>query len=367
MARMKHGVFSWEDVLAQRYQSNKPAPLQHRYRTISTPESPAQQPQCRLLSLSPELRMIIWGYALSHLRLHIIQRSPQRLGYIICPLSATGIPDKAAHAGSPFCEICQGGGIPPARKGSRSSSGGTRCEWNQASCAVIDMPTNVQSLESTHLLYTLNTFEFSNPWTLPYFRPTLPLDSWEAIRSVELRWAFPGHWLPTKDPVRAVYVAAGRAQWLETCRTLNRLPSLRSFVLVLGNNWFSEPVEKLPIFLEPLRGLRVQHQRHCGWSDGPLSLKPGLRKDSSFPSGEELGLISITHGSESSLRSSPASSSSCVRPLVSAEVGSDIPAPLGPLPSWELRLQGQSYYLHEMGRAGEDLRRRGIDCVISMV
>ncbi|CAI7675131.1 unnamed protein product [Penicillium pancosmium] len=365
MARMKQGVFSWEDVLAQRYQSNKPAPLLHRHRTISTPKPPAQQPQCRLLSLSPELRMIIWGYALGHLRLHIIQRSPQRLGYIICPLSATGIPDKAAHAGSPFCEICQGGGIPqPAKEADLVRAGrganGTKLLALSLTCRQI-------SLESTHLLYTLNTFEFSNPWTLPYFRPTLTLDSWEAIRSVELRWAFPGHWLPTKDPVRTIYVAAGRAQWLETCRTLNQLPSLRSFVLVLGNNWFSEPVEKLPIFLEPLRGLRVQCPRHCGWSDGPLLLKPGLRKDSSFSSGEESGLVGITRGYESNLRSSPASSSAYVRPLVSAEVVSDIAAPLGPLPSWELRLQGQSYYSHETGRAGEDLRRRGIDCVISIV
>lgn len=136
---------------------------------------------------------------------------------------------------------------------------------------------------------------------------------------------------------------------------------------MLGNNWFSEPVGKLPIFLEPLRGLRVQRPRHCGWSGESLSLKPGLGKDLRLPSGEDSGSISITHGYESYLRSSPASSSACVRPLVSAEVGSDISAPLGPLPSWDLRLQGQSYYLHEMGRASEDLRRRGIDCQISMV
>ncbi|CAI7620994.1 unnamed protein product [Penicillium manginii] len=359
MARMRKGVFSWEDVLAQRYQSNKPASLQHRHHTIPTP---AQQPQCRLLSLSAELRMMVWEHVLGHHRLHIIQRSPQRLGYIICPLDATGIPDKAAHAENPFCEICQGGGIPqPAKEADLVRARGA----NRTKLLALALTSRQISLESTHLLYKLNTFEFSNPWTLPYFRPTLLPESWEDIRSVELRWAFPGHWLPTKDPVRAVYVAAGRAQWLETCRALNGLPTLRSFVLVLGNNWFSEPVEKLPIFLEPLRGLTIQRPRHAsgGWSDDSISSKAG-RKDSS--SSEGLDLIRITHGYEPSLRLSPASCSACLRPLDSAEAVSDISAPLG-RPAWELRLQGQSYYVHEMGRVGDDLRRRGIDCVISVV
>lgn len=69
--------------------------------------------------------MIVWGYALGHLRLHIIQRSPQNLGYIICPLSATEYPDKTVHTGSPFCEICQGGGIPqPAKEADLVRVGG---------------------------------------------------------------------------------------------------------------------------------------------------------------------------------------------------------------------------------------------------
>ncbi|OQE13859.1 hypothetical protein PENSTE_c042G03306 [Penicillium steckii] len=116
MARMKQGVFSWEDVIAQRYQSNKPATLRHR--TIPTIEFPAQQPQSGLLSLPQELHLIIWEYVLGGQRLHIIQRSPQRLACIICPLSATDIPGKPSHAGNSFCEICQGGGIPqPAKDG----------------------------------------------------------------------------------------------------------------------------------------------------------------------------------------------------------------------------------------------------------
>jgi hypothetical protein len=39
----------------------------------------------------------------------------------------------------------------------------------------------------------------------------------------------------------------------------------------------------------------------------------------------------------------------------------------GALATWELRLQGQSYYEHEVGQIRNDLWRRGIDCWISTV
>ena len=54
---------------------------------------------------------MIWESVLGGHRLHIIQRNPRGLGYIICPLG-TKQPQKRARAGEPFCEICQGGGIP---------------------------------------------------------------------------------------------------------------------------------------------------------------------------------------------------------------------------------------------------------------
>jgi hypothetical protein len=115
--------------------------------------------------------------------------------------------------------------------------------------------------ESIYLLYTLNTFEFSNTWSLTYLRLTIPSDLWDAIREVELCWAFPGHWLPSKDPVKTVYFSAGRQQWIETCTTLTRMQSLQSFTLQLSGNWFCEPVEKIPVFLEPLRDLNLKR----GW------------------------------------------------------------------------------------------------------
>jgi len=99
------------------YQSipgNKPAALRHRI--IPTIKFPAQQPQSRLLSLPQELRLMIWESVLGSHRLHVIQRSPQRLGCIVCPLNATEIPGKSSRAGNGFCEICQGGGIPQPAK-----------------------------------------------------------------------------------------------------------------------------------------------------------------------------------------------------------------------------------------------------------
>lgn len=104
------------------FTANKPTPLRRRRPITLTINTPAQQEQqqCRLLSLSPELRLMIWESALGGFRLHIIQRTPKRLGYIICPLRATEHPDilkPQPHAGNPFCEICHGGGIPqPARE-----------------------------------------------------------------------------------------------------------------------------------------------------------------------------------------------------------------------------------------------------------
>jgi hypothetical protein len=109
-------------------------------------------------------------------------------------------------------------------------------------------------------LYTLNIFEFSNTWSLTYLLPTIPAEFWDCIRAVELRWAFPGHWLPSKDPVKTVYFSAGRQQWVETCRALTRMKGLQSFTLQLMGNWFCEPVEKIPVFLEPLRELSLKNR-----------------------------------------------------------------------------------------------------------
>lgn len=114
--------------------------------------------------------------------------------------------------------------------------------------------------ESIYMLYSLNTFEFSNTWSLTYLRPTIPADFWDAIREVELRWAFPGHWLPCKDPVKSVYFSAGRQQWVETCLALTDMQGLQTFTLQLSGSWFCEPVEKIPVFLEPLRALHLRQR-----------------------------------------------------------------------------------------------------------
>lgn len=76
----------------------------------------------------------------------------------------------------------------------------------------------------------------------------------------------------------------------------------------------------------------------------------------------------LTRSSASSLRSE-GSACSCFDAGLSGSVdhtkssaGTGVDAALA---TWELRLQGQSYYAHEVGQVGEDLRRRGIDCWIS--
>jgi hypothetical protein len=121
---------------------NKPPPLPYP-RHSSSPHTPQSQPKCAILTrLSPELRLIIWEMVLGGHRLHIIQRSGQRLGHIICPLCpeggartrsrsspgprsrldfsnkitiARGVGDRDRDT---FCEICQGAGIAqPVKEG----------------------------------------------------------------------------------------------------------------------------------------------------------------------------------------------------------------------------------------------------------
>lgn len=114
--------------------------------------------------------------------------------------------------------------------------------------------------ETIHILYASNVFEFSNTWSLTYLRPTIPQDQWNDIRVLDLKWAFPGHWLPSKDSVKSVYVWAGRQQWIDTCNAILRMKGLEDFTLHLTSNWFGEPVEKIPIFLAPLRELRLRRR-----------------------------------------------------------------------------------------------------------
>lgn len=111
--------------------------------------------------------------------------------------------------------------------------------------------------ESIRVLYTRNIFEFSNTWSLPYLHPTIRPDLFSEIHHVELRWAFPGHWLPSMDSVKSVYFSAGQPQWIETCQAVLAMRGLQTFSLILEGNWFAESVEKIPVFLEPLRNLRL--------------------------------------------------------------------------------------------------------------
>ncbi|PYH98227.1 hypothetical protein BO71DRAFT_345547 [Aspergillus ellipticus CBS 707.79] len=245
MARIKQGVFSWEDVLAQQYQNNKPTglPRSRRYSALQgqrTPPKPdtrtewtIQHQSALLARLSPELRLMIWEMVLGGMRIHIVQRTNRRMGHILCPRTGS-------------CEICRGGHRSMKDVPGRLLALSMTCK--QIYC------------ESIGMLYSLNTFEFSNTWSLTYLRPTIPGDFWDAIRAVELRWAFPGHFLPCKDTVKSIYFSAGRQQWVETCQAVTCMPGLQTFTLQLSGSWFCEPVEKIPVFLEPLRELHLRQR-----------------------------------------------------------------------------------------------------------
>ncbi|CAI7587285.1 unnamed protein product [Penicillium glandicola] len=179
MARMK-GVFSWEDVLVQRYQSSKPPPLP-RLQAIPIP---SPQLQSRLLTrLSPELRLMIWGFVLADQRIHIIQCSKQRLGHMVCPCGhEPASPKRPRQNRNFFCEICHGTGI------SQPAKSADLLRRNKVKLLGLALTCRQIYHESITLLYTLPTLEFSNPWTLPYLLPTIPAEHRNRIRTIELRW-----------------------------------------------------------------------------------------------------------------------------------------------------------------------------------
>lgn len=111
-------LLNYIEALIYTRTGNKPPPLlRSRRRTIASIQP---QLQSRLLSrLSPELRVMIWEMVMGDKRLHIIQRSQQRLGHIVCPLSISATSAKTrCQTRESFCEICHGGGIPqPVKEG----------------------------------------------------------------------------------------------------------------------------------------------------------------------------------------------------------------------------------------------------------
>ncbi|UCK57892.1 hypothetical protein AFCA_000772 [Aspergillus flavus] len=116
---------------------------------------------------------MIWEMVLGGMRIHIVQRSDRRMSHVVCPLTNT-------------CDICLGASPQPVKGRARTIGN------------LLALPTTCRQIycESIYMLYTMNTFEFSNTWSLTYLRPTIPPSFWDAIRQVELCWAFPGHWLP---------------------------------------------------------------------------------------------------------------------------------------------------------------------------
>lgn len=51
------------------------------------------------------------------------------------------------------------------------------------------------------------------------------------------------------------------------------MKSLQSFTLHLSGSWFSEPVEKLPVFLEPLRNLHLRQKWQLNLPRQPYYVK----------------------------------------------------------------------------------------------
>ena len=128
MTKSIKGIFSWEDVLAQRYLRTSPPSTIQFILVLTNPDNhPKYQPnhiQSReqnhgslnqtnyypfqphsplLAKLSPELRLLIWEYVLGGRCIHIVQWASRRMGYALCPNS-----DGDGNKGK-TCDVCQTG------------------------------------------------------------------------------------------------------------------------------------------------------------------------------------------------------------------------------------------------------------------
>lgn len=141
------------------------------------------------------------------------------------------------------------------------------------------------------------------------------------------------------------------------------------------------------MFLEPLCGLnitqgkrrteRLRHKIEVG--ENPLEWKRGNGSRTSLDEAMSSSASRVSFESSSSSSRLARSSASSLRSEGSACSCFDSGLALSMdikdhdrdvdsgLASWELRLQGQSYYSHEVGQIEDDLWRKGIDCWISMV
>ena len=54
---------------------------------------------------------MIWEFVLADQRIHIIQYSKQRLGYVVCPCALEPRSSPKRHTRNSNCEICHGTGI----------------------------------------------------------------------------------------------------------------------------------------------------------------------------------------------------------------------------------------------------------------
>ncbi|OJJ83819.1 uncharacterized protein ASPGLDRAFT_47506 [Aspergillus glaucus CBS 516.65] len=333
MTKSKQGVFSWEDVLAQRYLNNHPRhqpqphprhnhEIQHIQHIQNnsldqTSYYPFQPHSSLLAKLSPELRLLIWKYVLGGKCIHIVQWANRRMGYVVCPDSdGNGNKDKDKGRKGRMCDVCQTG-LPSRRACAKRGTDTT----SRGLLGVMLVCRQIYT-EAGHILYTNNTFTIPSTWSLPYLlsshtppspKSTLPPSSpWTTnLRSLTLHYAFPGHWLPSKDPVKQIYFTSGRAQWLHTCAAVCSLTHLEKFTLVLNGGWFAESVSRILVFLEPLRDVTIcnrgTRRRGIGEEDGDGDSGGG----------------------------------GC----------------------WEVVLPKQPYYVNEVGRLDAEVRGRGLGCV----
>ncbi|KAF2786283.1 hypothetical protein K505DRAFT_399475 [Melanomma pulvis-pyrius CBS 109.77] len=197
--------------------------------------------------LPAELRVKIWEHAVGDQDFHI-DRDDKDMGHRVC------------DAEDRRCRDCDVNQIPK-----QLFAVSTRKRSNK-SLLPLALACKKIYAEAVHVLYTKNTFHFTNVWTFAFFRNSILPKHYASIRSVNLRFRFESRQLSYDDaaaltPPSAPVWPTSHMSWAATCRALHAMTGLRRLRIriVMRSRRYTPDSDPLRVTLVPafdgLKGL----------------------------------------------------------------------------------------------------------------
>jgi hypothetical protein len=207
-----------------------------------------------LLTLPAEIRLMIFEKIVgSQYLLHVTARSDGLCHSKCCDISINEIrkrEDVQQEDGlAPLIEVTQ----PPTFRSHTSTS--CYCEDDEPAVSATNLLQTCRQIyiESTDLLYSLNTFEFSHPETFLWFSRTIAKDRLAIIKSLHVGF------FPEKD-FRPHWSFLAHNLWFQMCDVIvMQMPGLRNLHVSL-RDWEMSEWQRQDRLLRPFSSLRGLHQ-----------------------------------------------------------------------------------------------------------